>query len=88
MWQLGELSQSLALVLMGDFILPDVRWKYNTVERKLSSKFLQCVEDNFLTHLVSESAKDSASLDLLLVTKEGPVSDVKVAGHLGHRDHE
>ena len=29
--QLGEVSQSLALVLVGDFNLPDVCWKYNSV---------------------------------------------------------
>ena len=30
--QLGEVSQSLALVLMGDFNLPDVCWKYRGEE--------------------------------------------------------
>ncbi|GAB0208671.1 hypothetical protein GRJ2_003332800 [Grus japonensis] len=38
--QLGEVSQSLALVLVGDFNLPDVCWKYKTVERKQSRSFL------------------------------------------------
>jgi len=47
--QLAEVSQSLALVLMGDFNLPDACWKYNTAERKQSRRFLECVEDNFLT---------------------------------------
>ncbi|GAB0204011.1 hypothetical protein GRJ2_002866700 [Grus japonensis] len=51
--QLGEVSQSLALVLMGDFNLPDICWKYNTAERKQSRRFLECVEDNFLTQLQS-----------------------------------
>ncbi|KAK4818259.1 hypothetical protein QYF61_009964 [Mycteria americana] len=43
--QLGEVSQSLALVLVGDFNLPDVYWKYNTAERKQSGRFLECVAD-------------------------------------------
>ncbi|KAK4811256.1 hypothetical protein QYF61_022153 [Mycteria americana] len=38
--QLGEASRSLALVLVGDFNLPDVCWKYNTAERKQSRGFL------------------------------------------------
>lgn len=29
--QLGEVSRSLSLVLMGDFNLPDVYWKYSRV---------------------------------------------------------
>ncbi|KAK4816829.1 hypothetical protein QYF61_023893 [Mycteria americana] len=49
--QLREVSQSLALVLVGDFNLPGVCWKYNTAEREQSRRFLECVEDNFLTDL-------------------------------------
>ncbi|KAK4815429.1 hypothetical protein QYF61_002644 [Mycteria americana] len=49
--QLGEASRSLALVLVGDFNLPDVCWQYNTAERKQSRRFLECVADNFLTQL-------------------------------------
>ena len=52
--QLEEVSQSVALVLVGNFNLPEVCWKYNTVEKKQSRRFLECVEDNFLTQLVSE----------------------------------
>ncbi|KAK4828165.1 LOW QUALITY PROTEIN: hypothetical protein QYF61_024414 [Mycteria americana] len=69
--QLGEVSQSLALVLMRDFNLPDVCWEYNTAERKQSRKFLECVEDKFLTQLVSEPTREGTQLDLLLVNREG-----------------
>ncbi|KAK4831103.1 hypothetical protein QYF61_015406 [Mycteria americana] len=52
------------VVLVGDFNLPDVCWKYNTAERKQSRRFLECVaDDNFLTQLVSEPARDGAPLD-------------------------
>ncbi|KAK4810957.1 hypothetical protein QYF61_013365 [Mycteria americana] len=57
--QLGEASQSLALVLVGDFNLPDVCWKYNTAERKQSRRFLECVTDNFLTQLNNQGIKPS-----------------------------
>ena len=50
--QVGEASQSLALVVMVNFNLPDVCWKYNTVDRKQSRRFLECVEGNFLTQLL------------------------------------
>jgi len=63
--RLAEVSQSLALVLVGDFNLPDICWKYNTAERKQSRKFLECVEGNYLTQLVSEPTRGGASLDLL-----------------------
>ncbi|PKU43807.1 hypothetical protein llap_5873 [Limosa lapponica baueri] len=86
--QLAELLQSLPLVLVGDFNFPDVCWEYNTAEREQSRRFLECVEDNFFTQLVSEPTRESALLDLLLVNREELVGEVKVGGHLGHSDHE
>ncbi|KAK4832451.1 hypothetical protein QYF61_023175 [Mycteria americana] len=86
--QLGEASRSLALVLVGDFNLPDVCWKYNTAEKKQSRRFLECVADSFLTQLVSEPAREGAPLDLLFTNREGLVSHVMVGGHLGQSDHE
>ncbi|PKU42645.1 mitochondrial fission process protein 1 [Limosa lapponica baueri] len=47
--QLGKVSRSLALVLVGDFNLPDISWAQNTAEREQSRRFLECVGDNFLT---------------------------------------
>lgn len=46
--QLTEISLSLALVLVGNFNLPNVCWKFNTSEKKQSRRFLECVEENFL----------------------------------------
>ncbi|KAK4820905.1 hypothetical protein QYF61_008137 [Mycteria americana] len=86
--QLGEASRSLALVLVGDFNLPDVCWKYNTAERKQSRRFLERVADNFLTQLVSEPTREGAPLDLLFTNREGLVSHVMVGGRLGQSDHE
>ena len=63
---------------MGDFNLPDICWKYNTAERKQSRMFLECVEDNILTQLVSEPTRGGASLDLLFTKIEGLVGDVVV----------
>ncbi|KAK4806205.1 hypothetical protein QYF61_001128 [Mycteria americana] len=86
--QLGEASRSLALVLMGDFNLPDVCWKYNTAERKQSRRFLERVADNLLTQLVREPTREGAPLDLLFTNREGLVSHVMVGGRLGQSDHE
>jgi len=78
----------LALVLVGDFNLPDICQKYDTAERKESSRFLEHVEDNFLTQLISEPARGGAALDLLFTNREGLVGDVVVGGSLGLSDHE
>ena len=52
----SEVAKSSALVLVGDFNFPDVSWKHNTAQRKQSRRFLESVEDSFLTQLVSEPA--------------------------------
>jgi len=73
---------------MGDFNLLDIYWKYNTAERKQSTRFLEYVEDNFLMHLVRQPTRGGASLDLLFTDREGLVGDVVVRGHLAFSDHE
>ena len=79
-FRLGEISQLLALVLVGDFNFPDICWKHSTAEQDQSWRFLECVGDNFLTQLVSELTREGALLDLLFVNREGLVDDVAVGG--------
>jgi len=86
--RIAEVLQLLALVLVGDFNLLDICWKYNTAERKQSRRFLEYVEDDFLTQLVSEPMRGGALLDLLFTNREGLVGDVVVRGCLGISDHE
>jgi len=86
--RLAEVSQSLALVLMGDLNLLDICWKYNRAWRKQSRKFLEHVEDNYLTQLVREPTAGGGSLYLLFTDREGLVGDVVVGGCLGLSDHE
>ncbi|GAB0206059.1 mitochondrial enolase superfamily member 1 [Grus japonensis] len=47
----GVNGEIWGFLIIGDFNLPDVCWKYKTAERKQSGRFLECVEDNFLTQL-------------------------------------
>ncbi|PKU39622.1 adaptin ear-binding coat-associated protein 1 [Limosa lapponica baueri] len=86
--QLAELSQSLTLVLVGDFNFPDISWEYNMAEREQPRRFLEYVDDNFLMQVVSGPTRESALLDLLLVNRDELVGEVKVGGRLGHSDHE
>ncbi|XP_042743410.1 uncharacterized protein LOC122188845 [Lagopus leucura] len=86
--QLVEVVRSPALIPVGDFNFPDICWKYNMAQRKQSKRFLECVEDSFLTQLVREPTRGGALLDLLFANREGLVGDVKVGDCLGQSDHE
>jgi len=66
---------------VGEFNLPDVCWKYSTVEKKQSKRFMDCVEDDFLTELMGEPTREGALLDLF-ANREGLVDDVMVGGYL------
>jgi len=72
---------------VGDFHVADVCWKDNPAERKTSRRFLGCVEETFLTQLMSEPARKGAPLGLLFVNREGFVGDVMAGGRLGHSNH-
>ena len=67
---------------MGDFNFPDVCWKYNTAQRKQSKRFLECMEDVFLTQLVGEPTRGDALLDLLF-TNRGLVGICSLGAVLG-----
>lgn len=57
-------------------------------ERELCRRFLESVEDNFLTQMVREPTREGPLLDLLLVNREALVGEVTVGGHLGYSDHK
>ncbi|RMC12189.1 hypothetical protein DUI87_11325 [Hirundo rustica rustica] len=86
--QLENVSGSSALVLVGDFNMPDICWELNTAEKRQSRKFLECMEDNFLLQLVGEPTRGRIILDLLFANRDGLVGDVVVGGCLEQSDHE
>lgn len=69
--QLGEISGSVTLVLMGDFSLSDMNWEYHTAETSKSGKVLKHIKDNFLSQVLREPTRKGAFLDLLFENREG-----------------
>ena len=53
----------------------------------MSRRFLECVEDNFLTQQVREPPKGGAPLELLF-TNRGLAGDVEVRSCLRHSNHK
>ena len=51
--QLQEASCLQSLVLPGDFNHLDICWKSSMVSCRQSRRFLECIEDNFLSQVIS-----------------------------------
>ncbi|PKU45166.1 mitochondrial fission process protein 1 [Limosa lapponica baueri] len=63
--RLAAASQTPALVLVGDFNLPDICWKYNTAESRQVRRFLECMEDNFLTQMIAMRSNSRVAEDCM-----------------------
>ncbi|PKU43415.1 rna-directed dna polymerase from mobile element jockey-like [Limosa lapponica baueri] len=82
--QTGAASRSQVLVLMEYFTPIAV----GMTTQQGTSKFLECVDDNFLLQAAEQPTRRGAMLDLVLTNKEGLVGSVKLKGSLGCSDHE
>ncbi|PKU35037.1 rna-directed dna polymerase from mobile element jockey-like [Limosa lapponica baueri] len=76
--QLGEVSRSLSLVLMVDFKLPDVCWKYNTAEREQSRRFLEDVEDPDTAVCISKTSCSPGSQPPELDNRDGEQNEAPI----------
>ncbi|KAK4818298.1 hypothetical protein QYF61_010760 [Mycteria americana] len=65
--QLGEISGSIALVLMGDFNCPDINWEYPSAGKSRSWKFLVCAEAAALPSVLQQGLVCTAAAALLLL---------------------
>ncbi|PKU43877.1 egf-like repeat and discoidin i-like domain-containing protein 3 [Limosa lapponica baueri] len=79
--QLQEASCSKALILLWDFSHPNICWKSNTASCRQSSRFLECLGDNFLRQEIDSPTQGEALPQAL------PIRDVKIGGSLGCSGH-
>jgi len=79
--QLEAISHVQTLVLVRDFNHPDICWRDNTAGHRKSRRFLERIDDNFLTQGIEKPMRRRALLDLLLTNKAG-LGDVKAEGSL------
>jgi len=85
--QVQEALRSQSLVLLGDFNHPNICWKSSTASGRQSRRFLECIEDNFLSQIIDTPTQGDAILDLMLTNASELIGDVKTGGSLGCSDH-
>lgn len=69
---------------MGDFSFPNVNWEYHTDNKGGPGKH---INNNFFIQVLQELMRKGL-LDLLLVNREGFMSEVEIGDDLGHGDHK
>lgn len=75
-------SPSQALVLLVGFNHPGICWRDSTAWNRQSRRFLECVDEDFLLHMIAPLLVCSV-LHLVVTNKEGLVRTVKLQGGLG-----
>lgn len=84
---LEEIGNKVVLI-MGDFNYPDIDWNSLHATQEVSTKFLDCVLDNFLEQVVHENTHLDNCLDLVLVNYNDLVTNMQKMAPLGNSDHD
>ena len=77
-------------VLIGDFNYPDIDWISHTVNPGATAethRFLDCLDDNFVTQHVIEPTRYEAVLDLVMTRDPDLIGTVSVMKPLADSDH-
>jgi len=85
--RLHEALHLVSVALLRDFNLPDMCWKDTTVSDRQSRRFLECIEDNFLSQVIYTPARGDAILDEILTNASEFITDMKIGGSLCCSDH-
>lgn len=67
---------------------PSVCWRDNTTEQNQTSKFLECIDDNFPAQMIDTLMKVDAVLDLVLTKSKEQVGDLHAGRYFGCSDRE
>lgn len=65
---------------------PPICWRNNTARCNQSRRFLESIDDNFLTHVMEELMRKGELLDLALTNGVKLVEEVKVGDSLGYSE--
>lgn len=74
-------------VVCGDFNCPSINWQLLDAVDQSDLKFVELVEDCFLTQHVLEATREQNILDLVLSSVESLVDKVEVLEHFANSDH-
>ena len=72
---------------MGDYNYPDINWDTLQATSSISSRFLNVVNDNFLTQHIDRATRESSILDLLFSSIPEMIEDIEISSPVANSDH-
>ena len=91
---LNRINQSINLidientVLLGDFNFRNIDWQEETCTRTIEQNFIDTINDNLLTQIVTEPTRGDNILDLAFVADHSQVLSCSTSSPLGSSDHK
>ena len=73
--------------LIGDFNYPDIEWSRLQAKSEASQRFVDCMEDSYLTQHVTGATRGGNVLDLVITSDPGMISKVNILGQFAKTDH-
>ena len=74
------------VLIMGDFNFAEIDWENSNSDE--SNLFLKCINDNYLIQCVDSSTRGKNVLDLIFVTEENMIENLKVGELFDSSDHQ
>jgi ribonucleases P/MRP protein subunit RPP40 len=74
------------VLIMGDFNFAEIDWKNSHSDE--SNLFTKCINDNYLIQCVDSSTRGKNVLDLIFVTEENMIENLKVGELFDSSDHQ
>lgn len=75
------------VVIMGDFNFSGINWDNMDGSNIRENKFIECVQDNFLTQHVQQATRGHNVLDLVITSEENLIENLEVKEPFGTSDH-
>ena len=85
--ELIDKATKMSCIIMGDFNY-HIDWNKREGKNKADERFLECMDEHFLTQHVTEPTRGNNTLDLVISTEENLVEEVTVGEEFGTSDHQ
>jgi len=73
--------------MLRDFNHPDICWKNSMASCRQSRRLLQCIQDNFFSHVIDSPTRGNVILNRMVTNAHELIGDIETGGSLGCSDH-